>query len=69
MVANALAVTPPAARRIIGELGLSEMAERGRFWAWGAMQSRLSAEHFQIATRSPFSDAGACDSRKVINAL
>ncbi|MBD9524284.1 DUF1612 and helix-turn-helix domain-containing protein [Ensifer sp. ENS02] len=35
MVAKALDVTPQAARRIVGELGLREMTGRGRFRAWG----------------------------------
>ncbi|OMQ34808.1 RHE_PE00001 family protein [Ensifer sp. 1H6] len=37
MVAKALEVTPQAARRIVGELGLREMTGRGRFRAWGVM--------------------------------
>ncbi len=35
MVARTLDVTPQAARRIVGELGLREMTGRGRFRAWG----------------------------------
>ncbi|WP_170986004.1 RHE_PE00001 family protein [Rhizobium sp. AU243] len=35
MVAKALNMTPQAARRIVGELGLREMTGRGRFRAWG----------------------------------
>jgi len=35
MVAKALDITPQAALRIIGELGLREMTGRGRFRAWG----------------------------------
>ena len=35
MVAERLDVTPQAARRIVGELGLREMTGRGRFRAWG----------------------------------
>ncbi|QLL64263.1 DUF1612 domain-containing protein (plasmid) [Sinorhizobium mexicanum] len=35
MVAEALEVTPRAALRIVGELGLREMTGRGRFRAWG----------------------------------
>lgn len=35
MVAERLAVTPQAARRIVGELGIREMTGRGRFRAWG----------------------------------
>jgi predicted transcriptional regulator len=35
MVAKALDVSPQAARRIVLELGLREMAGRGRFRAWG----------------------------------
>ena len=35
MVADVLAVTPQAALRIVGELGLREMTGRGRFRAWG----------------------------------
>jgi Protein of unknown function (DUF1612)/HTH DNA binding domain len=35
MVAETLSVTPQAARRIVGELGLREMTGRGRFRAWG----------------------------------
>ncbi|MCR6502114.1 DUF1612 and helix-turn-helix domain-containing protein [Shinella sp. CPCC 101442] len=34
-VAKTLGVTPQAARRIVGELGLREMTGRGRFRAWG----------------------------------
>jgi len=37
MVANALEVTPRAALRIVGELGLREMTGRGRFRAWGVL--------------------------------
>lgn len=37
MVANALEVTPRAALRIVGELGLREMTGRGRFRVWGVM--------------------------------
>ena len=37
MVAETLAVTPQAARRIVGELGLREMTGRGRFRAWGVI--------------------------------
>ncbi|USJ27623.1 RHE_PE00001 family protein [Ensifer adhaerens] len=37
MVANTLGVTPQAARRIVGELGLREMTGRGRFRAWGIL--------------------------------
>ncbi|MBB3302301.1 hypothetical protein FHT72_005950 [Rhizobium sp. BK077] len=37
MVAEALKVTPRAALRIVGELGLREMTGRGRFRAWGAL--------------------------------
>lgn len=35
MVVKTLKVTPQAARRIVGELGLREMTGRGRFRAWG----------------------------------
>ncbi|MBY3516476.1 DUF1612 and helix-turn-helix domain-containing protein [Rhizobium laguerreae] len=35
MVAKAIEVTPQAAVRIVGELGLREMTGRGRFRAWG----------------------------------
>ncbi|MBW0367917.1 RHE_PE00001 family protein [Ensifer adhaerens] len=35
MVTKTLEVTPQAARRIVGELGLREMTGRGRFRAWG----------------------------------
>ncbi|PDS99909.1 hypothetical protein CO659_00145 [Rhizobium sp. S9] len=35
MVVTTLGVTPQAARRIVGELGLREMTGRGRFRAWG----------------------------------
>ncbi|WP_223217099.1 RHE_PE00001 family protein [Rhizobium cauense] len=35
MVAETLNVTPQAARRSLGELGLREMTGRGRFRAWG----------------------------------
>lgn len=34
-VTKTLGVTPQAARRIVGELGLREMTGRGRFRAWG----------------------------------
>ncbi|ARO32304.1 HTH DNA-binding domain-containing protein (plasmid) [Rhizobium sp. NXC14] len=37
MVAKTLDVTPQAARRIVGELGLREMTGRGRFRAWGVV--------------------------------
>lgn len=37
MVAKTLDVTPQAARRIVGELGLREMTGRGRFRAWGVI--------------------------------
>ncbi len=37
MVVKTLEVTPQAARRIVGELGLREMTGRGRFRAWGVM--------------------------------
>ncbi|RVG25194.1 DUF1612 domain-containing protein [Sinorhizobium meliloti] len=37
MVAKVLDVTPQAARRIVGELGLREMTGRGRFRAWGIL--------------------------------
>jgi DNA mismatch repair protein MutH len=37
MVAKTLKVTPQAARRIVGELGLREMTGRGRFRAWGVI--------------------------------
>jgi len=37
MVAKTLEVTPPAARRIVLELGLREMTGRGRFRAWGVL--------------------------------
>ncbi|MEH7876268.1 RHE_PE00001 family protein [Rhizobium laguerreae] len=37
MVAKTLEVTPQAARRIVGELGLREMTGRGRFRAWGVV--------------------------------
>ncbi|WP_028002660.1 RHE_PE00001 family protein [Sinorhizobium arboris] len=37
MVAATLGVTPQAARRIVGELGLREMTGRGRFRAWGVL--------------------------------
>lgn len=35
MVVKTLEITPQAARRIVGELGLREMTGRGRFRAWG----------------------------------
>lgn len=35
MVVKTLDVTPQAARRVVGELGLREMTGRGRFRAWG----------------------------------
>lgn len=35
MVVETLEVTPQAARRIVGELGLRGMTGRGRFRAWG----------------------------------
>lgn len=35
MIATTLNVTPQAALRIVGELGLREMTGRGRFRAWG----------------------------------
>ena len=37
MVAKAIDVTPQAAVRIVGELGLREMTGRGRFRAWGVL--------------------------------
>ncbi|NRP75743.1 hypothetical protein ILFOPFJJ_06666 [Ensifer psoraleae] len=37
MVTKTLEVTPQAARRIVGELGLREMTGRGRFRAWGVV--------------------------------
>ncbi|NOV21856.1 DUF1612 domain-containing protein [Ensifer adhaerens] len=37
MVVKTLEVTPQAARRIVGELGLREMTGRGRFRAWGML--------------------------------
>ncbi|MFC0804645.1 RHE_PE00001 family protein [Sinorhizobium sp. P24N7] len=37
MVAEMLKVTPRAALRIVGELGLREMTGRGRFRAWGIL--------------------------------
>jgi hypothetical protein len=37
MIAKELAVTPRAALRIVGELGLREMTGRGRFRAWGVI--------------------------------
>jgi hypothetical protein len=37
MVAKTLGITPQAARRIVGELGLREMTGRGRFRAWGVI--------------------------------
>ncbi len=37
MVVKTLQVTPQAARRIVGELGLREMTGRGRFRAWGVL--------------------------------
>ncbi len=37
MVAKAIDVTPQAAVRIVGELGLREMTGRGRFRAWGIL--------------------------------
>ncbi|KSV62190.1 hypothetical protein N183_10305 [Sinorhizobium sp. Sb3] len=37
MVTKTLDVTPQAARRIVGELGLREMTGRGRFRAWGVL--------------------------------
>ncbi|MCO5966547.1 RHE_PE00001 family protein [Sinorhizobium meliloti] len=37
MVVTTLEVTPQAARRIVGELGLREMTGRGRFRAWGVI--------------------------------
>ncbi|MBX4904930.1 MULTISPECIES: RHE_PE00001 family protein [Rhizobium] len=36
-VTKTLGVTPQAARRIVGELGLREMTGRGRFRAWGVL--------------------------------
>ncbi|MBP2463935.1 hypothetical protein J3A65_004762 [Rhizobium sp. PvP014] len=35
MIATAVGVTPQAAIRIVGELGLREVTGRGRFRAWG----------------------------------
>jgi hypothetical protein len=35
--AKVLGVTPQAALKIIGELGLREMTGRGRFRAWGVI--------------------------------
>lgn len=37
MAAKAIDVTPQAAVRIVGELGLREMTGRGRFRAWGIL--------------------------------
>lgn len=37
MVVTTLGVTPQAARRIVGELGLREMTGRGRFRAWSVL--------------------------------
>lgn len=37
MVVKTLEVTPQAARRIVGELGLREITGRGRFRAWGIL--------------------------------
>lgn len=37
MVVKAVGVTPQAAIRIVGELGLREMTGRGRFRAWGVL--------------------------------
>jgi hypothetical protein len=37
MIAETLKVTPRAALRIVGELGLREMTGRGRFQAWGVI--------------------------------
>lgn len=38
MVVKMLEVTPQAARRIVGELGLREMTGRERFQAWGVFR-------------------------------
>ncbi|EJT01442.1 RHE_PE00001 family protein [Rhizobium sp. CCGE 510] len=37
MIVKAIGVTPQAAIRIVGELGLREMTGRGRFRAWGVL--------------------------------
>ncbi|WP_458382896.1 helix-turn-helix domain-containing protein [Rhizobium anhuiense] len=37
MVAKLVGVTPQAAVRILGELGLREVTGRGRFRAWGVL--------------------------------
>ena len=37
MIVKAVGVTPQAAIRIVGELGLREMTGRGRFRAWGVL--------------------------------
>lgn len=37
MVVKTLELTPQAARRIAGELGLREVTGRGRFRAWGVI--------------------------------
>ncbi|NTG32432.1 DUF1612 and helix-turn-helix domain-containing protein [Agrobacterium rhizogenes] len=37
MIVKAIGVTPQAAVRIVGELGLREMTGRGRFRAWGVL--------------------------------
>jgi hypothetical protein len=37
MVAKSVGVTPQAAVRILGELGLREVTGRGRFRAWGVL--------------------------------
>ncbi|EHS52035.1 protein of unknown function DUF1612, partial [Rhizobium sp. PDO1-076] len=37
MVVKAIGVTPQAAIRIVGELGLREMTGRGRFRVWGVI--------------------------------
>jgi hypothetical protein len=37
MIVKAIEVTPQAAVRIVGELGLREMTGRGRFRAWGIL--------------------------------
>lgn len=37
MIVKAVGVTPQAAVRIVGELGLREMTGRGRFRAWGVL--------------------------------
>lgn len=65
MIAETLDMTPQAARRIVGELGLREMTGRGRFRAWGILSCKAVCSSYARSNQSEIARIAIANQLKI----